>query len=188
MPRICKRGCRMIPTCGAIRWSVRRSSPSLSFMALRQSLWPNKLSAVPIRRASTTRATGVPYAVFGKAGIASPGNYFLIDWAERLFVEPRSPKDLPTRGTLVRLHATADGTLHVEHYVRNTQIAERGKLDMIFFADGAGIRQGDNPRGSLSRTGRDMVELEPMTLLPALAMVTKHVGLVTTASTTYNEP
>ena len=50
----------------------------------------------------------------------------------------------------------ADGTLHVEHYVRSAQIAERGKLDMIFFADGAGIRQGDNPRGSLSRTGRDM--------------------------------
>ena len=43
----------------------------------------------------------------------------------------------------------ADGTLHVEHYVRSAQIAERGKLDMIFFADGAGIRQGDNPRGSL---------------------------------------
>src|ERR1700722_3319701 len=82
----------------------------------------------------------------------------------------------------------ADGTLQVEHYVRSAQIAERGKLDMIFFADGAGIRQGDNPRGSLSRTGRDMLELEPMTLLPALAMVTSHVGLVTTASTTYNEP
>ena len=81
-----------------------------------------------------------------------------------------------------------DGTLQVDQYVRSTQIAERGTLDMIFFADGAGIRQGDNPRGSLSRTGRDMVELEPMTLLPALAMVTKHVGLVTTASTTYNEP
>ena len=82
----------------------------------------------------------------------------------------------------------ADGTLHVEHYVRSAQTAERGKLDMIFFADGAGIRQGDNPRGSLCRTGRDMIELEPMTLLPALAMVTTHVGLVTTASTTYNEP
>src|SRR6202167_4792756 len=82
----------------------------------------------------------------------------------------------------------ADGTLHVEHYVRSAQIAERGKLDMIFFADGAGIRQGDNPAGTLCRTGRDMVEMEPMTLLPALAMVTKHVGLVTTASTTYNEP
>jgi FMN-dependent oxidoreductase (nitrilotriacetate monooxygenase family) len=82
----------------------------------------------------------------------------------------------------------ADGTLHVEHYVRSAQIAERGKLDMIFFADGAGIRQGDNPPGALSRTGRDMLELEPTMLLPALAMVTLHVGLVTTASTTYNEP
>lgn len=82
----------------------------------------------------------------------------------------------------------ADGTLHVEHYVRSAQTAERGKLDMVFFADGAGIRQGDSPRGSLSRTGRDMIELEPMTLLPALAMVTRQVGLVTTASTTYNEP
>ena len=82
----------------------------------------------------------------------------------------------------------ADGTLHVEHYVRNTQVAERGKLDLIFFADGAGIRQGDNPPGALCRTGRDMVEMEPMTLLPALAMVTRHVGLVSTASTTYNEP
>jgi FMN-dependent oxidoreductase (nitrilotriacetate monooxygenase family) len=82
----------------------------------------------------------------------------------------------------------ADGTLHVEHYVKSAQTAERGKLDMIFFADGAGIRQGDQPPGSLARTGRDMVELEPMTLLPALAMMTSHVGLVTTASTTYNEP
>jgi FMN-dependent oxidoreductase (nitrilotriacetate monooxygenase family) len=82
----------------------------------------------------------------------------------------------------------ADGTLHVEHYVRSAQTAERGKLDMVFFADGAGIRQDDVPPGSLARTGRDMVELEPMTLLPALAMVTRHVGLVTTASTTYNEP
>ena len=59
---------------------------------------------------------------------------------------------------------------------------------MIFFADGAGIRQGDNPPGSLARTGRDMIELEPTMLLPALAMVTSHIGLVTTASTTYNEP
>jgi FMN-dependent oxidoreductase (nitrilotriacetate monooxygenase family) len=82
----------------------------------------------------------------------------------------------------------ADGTLRVEHYVRSAQIAERGKLDMVFFADGAGVRQADEPRGSLCRTGRDIVELEPMTLLPALAMVTRHVGLATTASTTYNEP
>ncbi|MBN8874324.1 MAG: LLM class flavin-dependent oxidoreductase [Rhodospirillales bacterium] len=82
----------------------------------------------------------------------------------------------------------ADGTFHVEHYIRSTQIAERGKLDMIFFADGAGIRKVDTPPGSLERSAYDLVEMEPMTLLPALAMVTQRVGLVTTASTTYNEP
>jgi len=82
----------------------------------------------------------------------------------------------------------ADGPLRVEHYVRNTQVAERGKMDMIFFADGAGIRHGDNPRGAMARIGNDVVEMEPMTLLPALAMVTQYIGLVTTASTTYNEP
>jgi FMN-dependent oxidoreductase (nitrilotriacetate monooxygenase family) len=82
----------------------------------------------------------------------------------------------------------ADGTLRFEHYARNAQTAERGKCDMIFFADGIGIRERDAPRGSLARSGYEIVEMEPMTLLPALAVVTKHIGLVTTASTTYNEP
>jgi FMN-dependent oxidoreductase (nitrilotriacetate monooxygenase family) len=82
----------------------------------------------------------------------------------------------------------ADGTLRIEHYVRNAQMAEQGLFDMIFFADGIGVRERDLPPGSLSRSGYEIVEMEPMTLLPALAMVTKHIGLVTTASTTYNEP
>jgi FMN-dependent oxidoreductase (nitrilotriacetate monooxygenase family) len=82
----------------------------------------------------------------------------------------------------------ADGTLRFEHYVRNAQTAERGLFDMIFFADGIGIREKDEPKGSLSRSGYEIVEMEPMTLLPALGALTKHIGLVTTASTTYNEP
>jgi FMN-dependent oxidoreductase (nitrilotriacetate monooxygenase family) len=82
----------------------------------------------------------------------------------------------------------ADGTLRFEHYVRNAQMAERGLFDMIFFADGIGIREKDEPRGSLARSGYEIVEMEPMTLLPALAALTQHIGLVTTASTTYNEP
>jgi FMN-dependent oxidoreductase (nitrilotriacetate monooxygenase family) len=82
----------------------------------------------------------------------------------------------------------ADGTLRFEHYARSAQAAERGKCDLIFFADGIGIRERDIPRGSLARSGYEIVEMEPMTLLPALAVVTQHIGLVTTASTTYNEP
>jgi hypothetical protein len=38
-----------------------------------------------------------------------------------------------------------------------------GAATLLDGCRGAGIHQGDNPRGSLSRTGRDMVELEPMT-------------------------
>jgi len=82
----------------------------------------------------------------------------------------------------------ADGTLRFEHYRRSALAAERGKCDLIFFADGIGIRERDVPRGSLARSGYEIVELEPMTLLPALAVVTERIGLVTTASTTYNEP
>jgi alkanesulfonate monooxygenase SsuD/methylene tetrahydromethanopterin reductase-like flavin-dependent oxidoreductase (luciferase family) len=71
----------------------------------------------------------------------------------------------------------ADGTLRFEHYVRNAQAAERGLFDMIFFADGIAIREKDEPRGSLARSGYEIVEMEPMTLLPALAALTKNIGL-----------
>jgi FMN-dependent oxidoreductase (nitrilotriacetate monooxygenase family) len=82
----------------------------------------------------------------------------------------------------------ADGSLRFAHYRRSALAAERGKCDLIFFADGIGIRERDIPLGSLARSGYEIVELEPMTLLPALAVVTERIGLVTTASTTYNEP
>jgi alkanesulfonate monooxygenase len=81
----------------------------------------------------------------------------------------------------------ADGAMKVGHFVHIAQTAERGLFDMVFLADGLGLRQRDNPPGSLARTDRN-VELEPLTLLAALAMVTRNVGLVATASTSYNEP
>src|SRR5262245_35248552 len=84
--------------------------------------------------------------------------------------------------------APADAGVRIDHYVRTAQTAEGGKGDLIFSADGLGIRGRDVPRGALARQGRDIVDLDPLTLLPALAMVTRHIGLVATASTTYNEP
>ena len=82
----------------------------------------------------------------------------------------------------------ADASVRLDHYVHTAQTAERGKCDLIFFADGLGIRERDVPRGALARQGRDIVDLDPLTLLPALAMVTHHIGLVATASTTYTSP
>ena len=73
------------------------------------------------------------------------------------------------------------------HFVRVAQTAERARFDMVFLADGIGIRAKDEPPGSLCRSAQN-AELEPLTLLSALAAVTSRIGLVATASTTYNEP
>ncbi len=81
----------------------------------------------------------------------------------------------------------ADGASDYRHFLACAQMAEAACLDMVFLADGIGVRANDDPPGSLSHSNRN-VELEPLTLLSAIAPMTRHVGLVSTASTTYNEP
>ncbi|SMO86800.1 LLM class flavin-dependent oxidoreductase [Paracoccus laeviglucosivorans] len=71
------------------------------------------------------------------------------------------------------------------HFRQIAQIAEAAKFDMIFFADSASIREfGHSAIGGDERA----VRLEPLTLLSALSAATDRIGLVGTASTTYNEP
>jgi N-acetyl-S-(2-succino)cysteine monooxygenase len=82
--------------------------------------------------------------------------------------------------------ADADGGLDFTHYKWLAQTAERAKFDMVFLADGVAVRRDHNLE-SLSRSGQ-LVHFEPLTLLSALSAVTEHIGLVATASTTYNEP
>jgi FMN-dependent oxidoreductase (nitrilotriacetate monooxygenase family) len=75
-------------------------------------------------------------------------------------------------------------------YAHITQVAEAAKFDCIFFQDTVGVSgsrqlaRGERARSKLSRT----VKLEPTAALAALAMVTERIGLVATATTTYNEP
>jgi alkanesulfonate monooxygenase len=81
----------------------------------------------------------------------------------------------------------AGAGLDFHHFQRLAQTAERGKFDMIFFADGVAVRQrGEGPE-ALSRSGH-LVHFEPLTLLSALSVVTERIGLAATVSTTYNEP
>ncbi|MDF5713182.1 MAG: LLM class flavin-dependent oxidoreductase [Rhizonema sp. NSF051] len=82
--------------------------------------------------------------------------------------------------------AAADGGLNFQHYRQIAQTAERGKFDMIFFADGVAVRDRGKGTEGLSRTS--VVHFEPLTLLSALSVVTEHIGLTATVSTTYNEP
>lgn len=82
--------------------------------------------------------------------------------------------------------AQADASTNIEHYVAIAQAAERAKFDMIFLADGNATRAAHID--ALSRSVQFVAHFEPLTLLSALAMTTSRIGLVATASTTYNEP
>lgn len=71
-------------------------------------------------------------------------------------------------------------TFDLQHWVQLARLAESAKLDSIFLADGP-VLQG---------TGEFRVpgQLEPLTLLTAIAGATEHIGLIATLSTTYNDP
>jgi N-acetyl-S-(2-succino)cysteine monooxygenase len=82
--------------------------------------------------------------------------------------------------------AQVDAHINIRHYIEIVQTAERAKFDMIFLADGVATREAH--MDALSRSVQFVAHLEPLTLLSALATVTERIGLVATASTTYNEP
>ncbi|MBV7481683.1 LLM class flavin-dependent oxidoreductase [Bordetella sp. BOR01] len=71
------------------------------------------------------------------------------------------------------------------HYLEIARQAETGYFDFLFVADFLGVRTTDPT--AISRTARTL-SLDPFTLLSALAATTQHIGLIGTASTTYNEP
>ncbi|WMD21329.1 LLM class flavin-dependent oxidoreductase [Achromobacter seleniivolatilans] len=72
-----------------------------------------------------------------------------------------------------------------EHMKWFAQTLEQGRFDGLFLPDSLAIRAA--PVDALMR-GHSVSTLDPLTLLPALAAVTRHIGLIATASTTYNEP
>ncbi|MFB9329120.1 LLM class flavin-dependent oxidoreductase [Paenibacillus aurantiacus] len=67
----------------------------------------------------------------------------------------------------------------IGNYVRMAQTAERGKFDMIFFADLLHLIYPSHAAAGM---------FDPIALLSALSMATEKIGLTATMSTTYNEP
>jgi FMN-dependent oxidoreductase (nitrilotriacetate monooxygenase family) len=65
------------------------------------------------------------------------------------------------------------------------QKLERAKFDAFFMADHLAVL--NMPVDALKRS-HTVTSFEPFTLLSALASVTEHIGLMATASTTYDEP
>ncbi len=65
------------------------------------------------------------------------------------------------------------------------QKLEQGKFDAFFMADHLAVL--NMPTNALKRS-HTVTSFEPFTLLSALATVTEHIGLIATASTTYDAP
>jgi alkanesulfonate monooxygenase len=81
--------------------------------------------------------------------------------------------------------AFTDANFNLQHLVRFIQTLERGRFDAFFMADHLAVL--NMPMDALKRSAT-ATSFEPLTLLSALAMVTERIGLVATASTTFDEP
>jgi FMN-dependent oxidoreductase (nitrilotriacetate monooxygenase family) len=81
--------------------------------------------------------------------------------------------------------AAADANVNFPHYVEMAKIAERGLFDMLFSADQHTI-------WTVSEQEVHRVHystwFEPVALFSALSAYTKNIGLVSTASTTFEQP
>ena len=79
--------------------------------------------------------------------------------------------------------------MNLDHAIELAQTAERGKFDLLFLADGNAVRQMDKPALFAANSPSDRPAVfEPITLLSGIAGLTDRIGLVSTATTSYNEP
>jgi FMN-dependent oxidoreductase (nitrilotriacetate monooxygenase family) len=81
--------------------------------------------------------------------------------------------------------AYPDANFNFSHLKRFAQTLERGKFDAFFMADHLAVL--NMPMSALKRSAT-VTSFDPPTLLPALAVVTERLGLIATASTTFDEP
>lgn len=77
--------------------------------------------------------------------------------------------------------------LNIDYAIELVQTAERGLFDAYFLADGLSVRWSSAVEGEKG-LGDKGVGFEPVTLFAALSTVTKHIGFIATASTTYEDP
>ena len=85
--------------------------------------------------------------------------------------------------------AWSDNVMNLDHAIQTAQTAERGLFDLLFLADGNAVRQMDKPALFAANSPSDRPAVfEPVTLMTAVAQFTKYIGLLSTATTTYDQP
>ena len=80
---------------------------------------------------------------------------------------------------------TPDANFNLPAILGFAKKLEQGKFDAFFMADHLAVL--NMPIEALKRSAT-VTSFDPLTLLPALAMVTEHLGLIATASTTFEPP
>lgn len=80
---------------------------------------------------------------------------------------------------------TPDANFNLEALISYAKKLEAGFFDAFFMADHLAVL--NMPMDALKRSATS-TSFDPLTLLPALAMHTKHLGLIATASTTFEPP
>jgi FMN-dependent oxidoreductase (nitrilotriacetate monooxygenase family) len=80
---------------------------------------------------------------------------------------------------------TPDANFNLKALIGFAQTLERGRFDAFFMADHLAVL--NMPMEALKRSAT-VTSFDPLTLLPALAQHTKHLGLIATASTTFEPP
>jgi FMN-dependent oxidoreductase (nitrilotriacetate monooxygenase family) len=82
------------------------------------------------------------------------------------------------------------GFLQPEYYQHIAQVLERGKFDLVFFADRLAVSDsyGHDLQTGLQYGDQDAMRFDPIPLLSMMAASTTHLGLGATRSTTYYHP
>ncbi len=85
--------------------------------------------------------------------------------------------------------AYSNTVMNLQQNIEVAQLAERGKMDGVFLADGNGVRDMNKPALFAANfpSARPGV-FDPVVLMTALAMHTSRLGLISTATTTFDEP
>jgi FMN-dependent oxidoreductase (nitrilotriacetate monooxygenase family) len=78
-------------------------------------------------------------------------------------------------------------TADLSFYREMAGTAQRGLFDLIFIPDRLAVRAYVTPPGAVGRAS-SATDLEPLTVLAALAPLTSDIGLAATMSTSFQEP
>ena len=85
--------------------------------------------------------------------------------------------------------ASLDDIWDAERYENVARLLEAARFDAGFFADGMGLPDiYKNSYADYVGRGGQLSLIDPMTVLPLMARVTRHLGLGNTISTTFNQP